>query len=83
LARARTGSGKTGAYAIPAIQKVLEAKEAVGLTSEEYQTTRAVILVPTRELAMQVHGFVKTLTTYCEEGITAVNAASGGSSVTR
>ena len=27
LARARTGSGKTGAYAIPAIQKVLEAKE--------------------------------------------------------
>lgn len=27
LARARTGSGKTGAYAIPAIQKVLEAKD--------------------------------------------------------
>jgi superfamily II DNA/RNA helicase len=27
LARARTGSGKTGAYGIPAIQKVLEAKD--------------------------------------------------------
>lgn len=26
LARARTGSGKTGAYAIPAVQKVIEAK---------------------------------------------------------
>jgi ATP-dependent RNA helicase DDX56/DBP9 len=34
LARARTGSGKTGAYAIPAIQKVLEAKEVrVTMTS--------------------------------------------------
>jgi ATP-dependent RNA helicase DDX56/DBP9 len=31
LARARTGSGKTGAYAIPAIQKVLEAKEVCSL----------------------------------------------------
>lgn len=27
LARARTGSGKTGAYSIPAVQKVLEAKD--------------------------------------------------------
>lgn len=57
--------------------------QAVGLTSPEYQATRAVILVPTRELAMQVHGFIKTLTAYCEDTISCVNVASGGSSVTR
>lgn len=57
--------------------------QAAGLTSPEYQMTRAVILVPTRELAMQVQGFVKSLTTYCEEAITCVNVASGASSVSR
>ena len=30
LARARTGSGKTAAYCIPLIQKILNAKPAVG-----------------------------------------------------
>jgi ATP-dependent RNA helicase DDX56/DBP9 len=30
LARARTGSGKTAAYCIPVIQKILNAKSAVG-----------------------------------------------------
>jgi ATP-dependent RNA helicase DDX56/DBP9 len=30
LARARTGSGKTAAYCIPVVQKILNAKSAVG-----------------------------------------------------
>ena len=30
LARARTGSGKTAAYCIPLVQKILNAKPAVG-----------------------------------------------------
>jgi ATP-dependent RNA helicase DDX56/DBP9 len=30
LARARTGSGKTAAYCIPLVQKILNAKSAVG-----------------------------------------------------
>lgn len=30
LARARTGSGKTAAYAIPLIQRILDSKQVIG-----------------------------------------------------
>ncbi len=40
------------------------------------QVTRAIILVPTRELAEQVSNHLKSLLKYCE-GITSVNAAAG------
>ncbi|WWC66219.1 ATP-dependent RNA helicase DBP9 [Kwoniella pini CBS 10737] len=83
LARARTGSGKTAAYVVPAIQRILEAKANTSPASPEYQTTRVVILVPTKELALQVNSFVKGATKYCEGIIGCVNVASGGSSVQR
>ncbi len=44
IAKARTGTGKTGAYGLPLVQEL----------SEEAATPRALILVPTRELALQV-----------------------------
>ena len=56
LANARTGSGKTGAFAIPLIQKLL---------SGDMNGTRAVILVPTRELSNQVYDYFGKLITYC------------------
>lgn len=40
-----------------------------------------IILVPTKELGMQVTGFLKKLTVYCEGLITVCNATSGGASV--
>ncbi|KAK4686040.1 ATP-dependent RNA helicase DDX56/DBP9, partial [Tremellales sp. Uapishka_1] len=83
LARARTGSGKTAAYVVPALQRVLEAKSALTPASPEYQSTRAIILVPTRELAIQVTTFIKSLSVYCDGLISAVNVAAGGSSVQR
>ncbi|CAF3735704.1 unnamed protein product [Adineta steineri] len=43
LARAKNGTGKTGAYAIPVIERIDPTKNAI----------QAVILVPTRELALQ------------------------------
>ena len=50
LARAPTGSGKTYAYAIPLLQKVLHRQDAGtgGLGAG------ALVLVPTRELCQQV-----------------------------
>ncbi len=45
---AQTGSGKTAAFALPLLQRLL------GAHDEEGHRVRAVILVPTRELAAQV-----------------------------
>jgi ATP-dependent RNA helicase DDX56/DBP9 len=43
------------------------------------QAARAVILVPTRELADQVTKYLKGLLAYCNKDIKAVNIAGGAS----
>ncbi|KAJ7650427.1 P-loop containing nucleoside triphosphate hydrolase protein [Roridomyces roridus] len=73
LARARTGSGKTAAYCIPVVQKILSAKS----TGAVPQATRALILVPTRELSEQVSAYLRQLLVYCEEEVAISNLASG------
>ncbi|KAF8518929.1 ATP-dependent RNA helicase dbp9 [Hysterangium stoloniferum] len=77
LARARTGSGKTAAYCIPVVQKIISAKSAPG-SSENTQKTRGLILVPTRELAEQVTQYLTKLVSYCEREVVVANAASAG-----
>ncbi len=52
LATAQTGTGKTLAFLIPAIE-LLQKTEAHGI--------QVLVLVPTRELAMQVHGVFEQL----------------------
>ncbi len=47
LGQAATGTGKTAAFALPLLQRIGEAREGA-------RTVRGLILVPTRELAMQV-----------------------------
>ncbi|KAL0060878.1 ATP-dependent DNA/RNA helicase [Marasmius tenuissimus] len=76
LARARTGSGKTASFCIPIVQRILRGKEAIDLGDPSRQVTRGLILVPTRELAEQVHGFLRGLTKYCEDVVTINNVAS-------
>ena len=49
LARGRTGSGKTGAFAIPLVQRLLEVKS----DSSALQAVRCCVLCPSRELARQ------------------------------
>ncbi|ORX85165.1 DEAD-domain-containing protein [Basidiobolus meristosporus CBS 931.73] len=75
LARARTGSGKTAAYCLPTLEKLLKKKEALSPTDPEFVAIRALILVPTRELAEQVTDHIKKLITYCTKEISVVNIA--------
>jgi len=50
LGQAATGTGKTAAFALPIVQHI----GASGATDGERRATSAFVLVPTRELAMQV-----------------------------
>ena len=51
LARAQTGTGKTAAFGLPMIQRLFSGSRTAG----RRRTPRGLVLVPTRELALQVH----------------------------
>ena len=86
LCRAPTGSGKTLAYVLPAFCHVLAQKKPPTPNAGPY----VLVLVPTRELAMQVHGVCRGLRKLAgvesaalyggaprEEQVSAVEAAVG------
>lgn len=75
LARARTGSGKTLAYGLPILQKILATKQDIPRSSTEYSATRALILVPSRELAEQATRQLNEVLTYCKDMIQVANIA--------
>ena len=70
LARAQTGTGKTAAFGLPMIDRLLVKGGTAGT-----RKPRALVLVPTRELALQVH---KSLTTYGVPANLRVTAIFGG-----
>ena len=65
LVKARTGSGKTVAFAVPLLQKVLALREA---NPETKDFVKCLILVPTKELCKQAERVLQDLTYYCREG---------------
>lgn len=58
LAGAATGTGKTAAFVLPALQFLIDEPKYSDLP-------RVLILAPTRELAFQTHKVIKQLGTYC------------------
>ncbi len=59
LAGAATGTGKTAAFVLPALQYLLDEPK------HSSRHPRVLILAPTRELAFQIHKVVKNLGSYC------------------
>lgn len=54
LARAETGSGKTAAYVLPLLEKILRARSKTKSKKPRSNLVGQLILVPTRELAIQI-----------------------------
>lgn len=66
LGLAQTGTGKTAAFALPIIER---------LASRRSDRTRALILAPTRELAIQIHAEIELLAKH--SGIHAITVFGG------
>lgn len=86
IVRARTGSGKTLAYALPIVDRILRSRSAASTSTADLgrHATRALILVPTRELAEQVATQVRTLVTAlgaAHELVTVCNVAGSAQGV--
>ncbi len=64
MAGAQTGTGKTAAFALPMLQNLLP--HANSSASPARHAVRALILVPTRELAIQVEESVRTYAKHCK-----------------
>ena len=58
IGKAKTGTGKTGAYAIPAISMI----------DKEDPNVQVLIIVPTRELAIQTSATMKKFSKYLDLG---------------
>lgn len=69
LARANTGSGKTAAYVLPIIHSLLQRRA----TAPADKHVSTLVLVPTRELAEQVHKAFVTFSAFCLKEIKSVN----------
>ncbi len=66
VVRAKTGTGKTGAFLIPIIQKI-----------EKKDLSSAIVIAPTRELALQVTDVAKRLA--ADAGLSVVTVYGGAS----
>lgn len=71
ILRARTGSGKTAAFAIPLVQKILHSK-----SNAEEQVTSAFVLTPSKELCQQTRQAISQLTALCGKLIKVVDLSS-------
>jgi ATP-dependent RNA helicase RhlE len=68
LGIAQTGTGKTAAFVLPLLMKLKYAKD---------KSPRALILAPTRELAIQIDENIKKYTTYLDIRHTAIYGGTG------
>ncbi|KAG3117291.1 ATP-dependent RNA helicase [Phytophthora idaei] len=66
LVRARTGSGKTAAFALPLLHKILQHNQD---TPASEPAVRALVLVPTKELVEQTRRHMMDLMYYCQDTV--------------
>lgn len=70
LLKARTGSGKTGAFLLPLIQKILNGKD-----SQKHQVVKGIVIAPSKELCKQIHEVAMSLTIKCSREVKCVDVS--------
>ncbi|REG83766.1 DEAD/DEAH box helicase [Marinomonas pollencensis] len=83
MAGAQTGTGKTAAFALPILHRLLEQFDLdqtsdAGLANQKYKKVSALVLAPTRELAQQVY---KSFATYSQGTSLQSVVVYGGASI--
>ncbi|XP_049873007.1 probable ATP-dependent RNA helicase DDX56 [Pectinophora gossypiella] len=78
LMRARTGSGKTAAFSIPVIQKILNLKN-----TSTHQCIRALVLSPSKELCGQIASVIGDLTIKCAREVRCIDISSNSDTATQ
>jgi len=71
LATAETGSGKTASFLLPMLERLCQSanvrarkRDAKGRVISGHVATKALVLIPTRELAVQCHAMLRDLAKY-------------------
>lgn len=77
LVRARTGSGKTAAYGLVLLQKLLEARSATAGVAASAPYVFSLVLVPTRELVEQTATALTELAHYASDVVRVVGLGGG------
>lgn len=75
IASAQTGTGKTAAFLLPVIHQIIH--------SDKSDVTQALIIVPTRELAMQIDQQLEGLSYFANISSIAIFGGGDGNSFTR
>jgi ATP-dependent RNA helicase RhlE len=75
IANAQTGTGKTAAFLLPVIQKIME--------SGTHDRVKALVIVPTRELAVQIDQHMEGLSYYTGVSSIAIYGGTDGTTFLR
>jgi ATP-dependent RNA helicase DeaD len=79
LATAQTGTGKTAAFGIPVLARLLLEQSDLDPAKAKFQkTSRVLVIAPTRELAEQIGKVLRELTSYCRRFRTATVIGGSG-----
>ena len=77
LAGAETGSGKTVAFVLPLLEQILKQREIEGDNAAKGNHVRALVLVPTRELSIQIREGVIALAVDLEPKLRCLSVFGG------
>jgi ATP-dependent RNA helicase DDX56/DBP9 len=77
LVKSRTGSGKTAAFSLPLLHKILLSKSSTA--SAGPAAIRGVILAPTKELCRQIERHINELIYYCKDQISVFSLSDDNS----